>query len=321
MTLARSRSSISRHPRIPQVVSALRRTTDRGARSCSTARATLTEMDDVRLGKTGLPVSELCLGTMTFGLQCDEETRYPSWIAPPRAGSLHRHRRRLSPRRRPADGGPNRGDRRTLAQASATGSSSPPSASGTWARRLGPGEVAKHILDAIDASLRRLGTDYVDLYQLHGADPATPIDETLGALDDVVRSARRATSVAPTCWPIRCARPSAEARAGPGPLRLGAAPLQPALPPDRARALPVRGGGDRRHPLQPARRRPALRQAQPAEPPAEGTRFTSARAGGLPGALLARARIRDRRGARAIAVREASRSSRSRWRGCWPIPP
>jgi aryl-alcohol dehydrogenase (NADP+) len=52
------------------------------------------------------------------------------------------------------------------------------------------GNSRKHILDAIDASLRRLGTDYVDLYQLHHADPETPLDETLRALEDVVRSGK-----------------------------------------------------------------------------------------------------------------------------------
>jgi len=48
----------------------------------------------------------------------------------------------------------------------------------------------KHILASIDASLRRLGTDYVDLYQIHRWDPATPIEETLRALDDVVRAGK-----------------------------------------------------------------------------------------------------------------------------------
>ena len=57
--------------------------------------------------------------------------------------------------------------------------------------RTGPspfdgGNSRRHIFDAIDASLRRLQTDYIDLYQLHGFDSATPIDETLGALDDLV---------------------------------------------------------------------------------------------------------------------------------------
>jgi aryl-alcohol dehydrogenase-like predicted oxidoreductase len=61
--------------------------------------------------------------------------------------------------------------------------------------RVGPGvnQVGLsrgHILSSIDASLRRLGLDYVDLYQIHGFDPVTPIEETVRALDDVVRSGK-----------------------------------------------------------------------------------------------------------------------------------
>ncbi len=52
------------------------------------------------------------------------------------------------------------------------------------------GMSAKHILSAVDASLRRLQTDYVDLYQLHFDDRLTPLDETLRALDDVVRAGK-----------------------------------------------------------------------------------------------------------------------------------
>jgi aryl-alcohol dehydrogenase-like predicted oxidoreductase len=48
----------------------------------------------------------------------------------------------------------------------------------------------RHILSAVDASLRRLGTDYIDLYQVHSPDPETPIDETLGALDSIVRAGK-----------------------------------------------------------------------------------------------------------------------------------
>jgi aryl-alcohol dehydrogenase-like predicted oxidoreductase len=57
----------------------------------------------------------------------------------------------------------------------------------------GPNDLGvsrKHILDAVDASLRRLGTDYIDLYQVHAYDPTTPLDETLSALDACVRAGK-----------------------------------------------------------------------------------------------------------------------------------
>jgi aryl-alcohol dehydrogenase (NADP+) len=62
------------------------------------------------------------------------------------------------------------------------------------------GMSRKHILSAMDASLKRLRTDYVDLYQLHGYDPSTPIDEALEALDAIVRSGR-ARYVGVSNWP------------------------------------------------------------------------------------------------------------------------
>jgi aryl-alcohol dehydrogenase (NADP+) len=52
------------------------------------------------------------------------------------------------------------------------------------------GNSRKHIMSAVDASLRRLQTDYIDLYQLHGYDPNTPIDETLATLDDLVHAGK-----------------------------------------------------------------------------------------------------------------------------------
>ncbi len=52
------------------------------------------------------------------------------------------------------------------------------------------GNNRRHIMDAVDASLRRLGTDYIDLYQLHGYDPNVTVDETLGALDDLVHAGK-----------------------------------------------------------------------------------------------------------------------------------
>lgn len=61
--------------------------------------------------------------------------------------------------------------------------------------RVGPGyndvgASRKHIMDAVDASLRRLQTDYIDLYQIHGSDPVTPIEETLRALDTLVNQGK-----------------------------------------------------------------------------------------------------------------------------------
>lgn len=61
--------------------------------------------------------------------------------------------------------------------------------------RMGPGVnrvglTRKHLMAAVDASLERLGLDYIDLYQVHGVDPVTPIEETLSALDDIVRSGK-----------------------------------------------------------------------------------------------------------------------------------
>lgn len=60
---------------------------------------------------------------------------------------------------------------------------------------MGPGPndrglSRKHIMDSVDASLRRLGTDYIDLYQIHRSDPETPIEETMAALHDVVRAGK-----------------------------------------------------------------------------------------------------------------------------------
>jgi aryl-alcohol dehydrogenase-like predicted oxidoreductase len=56
-----------------------------------------------------------------------------------------------------------------------------------WDGPLGAGLSRKHIFDACDQSLRRLGTDYIDLYQLHAPDQDTPLEETLRAFEDLVR--------------------------------------------------------------------------------------------------------------------------------------
>ena len=148
------------------------------------------------LGRTGLFVSELCLGTMTFGGK-------GIWEAIGKLGT--REVENLVGCA--LDGGVNFIDtadvysegesERLLGDAlKALGRPREQLVIATKVRgRTGPGvnQVGlsrAHILASIDASLKRLGLDHVDLYQIHGFDPATPIAETVRALDDVVRSGK-----------------------------------------------------------------------------------------------------------------------------------
>jgi 1-deoxyxylulose-5-phosphate synthase len=149
-------------------------------------------MRHVRLGRTGLRVSRLCLGTMTFGLQCDEPTSVAileraadggiTFIdtadAYPLGGSLETVGRTEEILGRWLGG--RRHDFVIATKCYGATSDRP------WDR----GNSRKHVLDAIEGSLRRLGTDYVDLYQLHHPDSETPLDESLRALDDVVRAGK-----------------------------------------------------------------------------------------------------------------------------------
>lgn len=141
------------------------------------------------LGNSGLLVSRVCLGTMTFGMKdwgCDQPTSeaitdrfieaggnfidtadmYSAGVSEEYVGkAVARHRR----------------DDLVIATK-------------CWFRMgtspNNKGLSRKHILEAVHASLRRLGTDYIDLYQLHGPDPHTPIEETMRAMDDLVRSGK-----------------------------------------------------------------------------------------------------------------------------------
>ena len=149
-------------------------------------------MQHVRFGRTGLKVSRLCLGTMTFGYQCDAETSVAILDAAADSGITFLDTADVYPL-----GGPPELVGRTE------------EIIGQWLapRRdqfilatkchypTGPmpwdsGNSRQNIVRALEASLRRLRTDHVDLYQLHSWDANTPIDETLRALDDVVRAGK-----------------------------------------------------------------------------------------------------------------------------------
>ena len=149
-------------------------------------------MRHVRFGRTGLSVSQLCLGTMTFGVQCDEAASRAILDRAAAGGITFLDTADVYPLGGTAEtvgrteeilGRWLKGRRHSLIVAT----------KGFGATGPNPWDVGlsrKHLLDAIDASLRRLGTDYVDLYQLHHPDPNTPIDETLGALDAIVTSGK-----------------------------------------------------------------------------------------------------------------------------------
>lgn len=147
-------------------------------------------------------VSQLCLGTMTFGLQCDQP-RSNAIMDTAFAGGIDFFDT--------ADVYPLGGGRATAGRTEEF--------VGAWAKgkrhqlilatkcvgQMGPkpwdqGMSRKHILDAVEASLRRLGTDYIDLYQLHSYDANTPLDEALEALDTVVRHGK-ARYVGVSNWP------------------------------------------------------------------------------------------------------------------------
>ncbi len=149
-------------------------------------------MQHVRLGSTGLKVSRLCLGTMTFGYQCDEPTSVAildraatggitfldSSDVYPLGGGLER-----AGRTEEILGRWLKGRRHNFVIATKCFGVTGP-------QPFHSGNNRRHILDAVDASLTRLGTDYIDLYQLHGFDPQVTLDETLGVLDDLVHAGK-----------------------------------------------------------------------------------------------------------------------------------
>jgi aryl-alcohol dehydrogenase (NADP+) len=149
-------------------------------------------MDHTMLGATGLPVSRLCMGTMTFGLQCDEATSHSILDVAAEGGIDFLDAADVYP----LGGGPEHvGRTEEILGRWLAGKRDRFVLATKCVGRTGPnpwdqGMSRKHVLDAIDASLRRLGTDHVDLYQLHADDPTTPLDEALEALDTVVRAGK-----------------------------------------------------------------------------------------------------------------------------------
>jgi aryl-alcohol dehydrogenase-like predicted oxidoreductase len=145
-----------------------------------------------RMGRTGLKVSEICLGTMTFGQQCDETASFAIMDAAVEHGVNFFDT---------ADAYPMGGNLQTVGRTEII--------VGKWLKErrdkivlatkcwvpMGPGPndgglSRKHIFDAVEGSLRRLQTDYIDLYQAHAPDPNTPLDETIRAFDDLVHQGK-----------------------------------------------------------------------------------------------------------------------------------
>jgi aryl-alcohol dehydrogenase-like predicted oxidoreductase len=152
-------------------------------------------MDYVKLGSSGLDVSRICLGCMSFGVpsrgnhtwSLDEEAARPIIALALEAGINF-----LDTANVYSDGTSEEIVGRALAE---FGHRDEIVIATKVHGRMhegpnGAGLSRKAILSEIDNSLRRLGTDYVDLYQIHRFDPRTPVEETLEALNDVVRSGK-----------------------------------------------------------------------------------------------------------------------------------
>ncbi len=147
-----------------------------------------------RLGRTGLKVSELCLGTMQWGWTANEAESFTVMDAFVEAGGNFLDTADVYSRW--VEGNPGgvseqiigrwlkaRGNRQAVVVAT--------KARGRmWDGPNGEGLSRGHLVRACEDSLRRLGTDYIDLYQTHSDDRETPLDETLRALDDLVRAGK-----------------------------------------------------------------------------------------------------------------------------------
>ncbi|WP_424768870.1 aldo/keto reductase [Paenibacillus sp. sgz302251] len=137
------------------------------------------------LGKSGLAVSELCLGTMTFGNTTSEVDSIAmiNRFIDLGGNFLDTANVYVSGRSEEIVGKAMKSKRSDVILATKVRMT-------TSSNINGVGLSRKHIMDAVDASLKRLQTDYIDLYQVHVWDQATPIEETLRTLDDLVSSGK-----------------------------------------------------------------------------------------------------------------------------------
>ncbi len=151
-------------------------------------------MEHTGFGRTGMAVSRLCLGTMTFGYQCEQDQSFAILDAAFDHGITFLDTADAYPMGGGVDENgrteeiigawlAERGQRDDVILATKFFA---PMGHQKWNR----GGSRKHIMDAVEGSLRRLGTDHVDLYQMHFPDVRTPIEETMSALDDLVRQGK-----------------------------------------------------------------------------------------------------------------------------------
>ena len=146
-------------------------------------------MQFTKFGHTGLTVSRMILGTGTFGKQTDEKEAHRMLDKAAEAGINFIDTADIYPP------GAEAGGAEIIAGRWLSNKRAAFILGTKGGGKMGPaawdaGSSRKHLLDAIDASLRRLNTDYVDLYQLHMDDLATPMDEMAEAMDTIVRSGR-----------------------------------------------------------------------------------------------------------------------------------
>lgn len=138
-----------------------------------------------KLGKTGLMVSEICLGTMNFGNQVDETEAIKIIKSATITGINFFDTADVYAEGRSEEivGKALKEERYSMVLATKVAYET-----GPGVNKVGLSRV--HIMQAIESSLRRLGTDYIDIYYAHEPDNATPIEETLRAMDDLVHQGK-----------------------------------------------------------------------------------------------------------------------------------